>query len=271
MKFTLLLFFVVTGLSLQAAQIDTISVHSAAMQKDIRTVVISPDQYDALAEIPVVYLLHGYGGNHRYWADRVPELQQLVDQYGILVVCPDGNIGSWYWDSPIDPAYKYETFVAGELIDAIDQQYKTIQHRNGRAITGLSMGGHGALYLAIKHQDVFSAAGSMAGGVDIRPFPNNWQMARRLGTYAENPAHWEEHTVINLLHLIKPQSLALMIDCGVDDFFYQANEKLHEKLLYHNIPHTYMTGPGKHDIAYWGRSVHYQMQFFAHHFTDIQK
>ena len=76
-------------------------------------------------------------------------------------------MASWYWNSPVDPKSQYETFISDELIKAIDSKYKTIKNRTGRAITGLSMGGHGALYLAIKHQDVFGAAGSMSGGVDI--------------------------------------------------------------------------------------------------------
>jgi S-formylglutathione hydrolase FrmB len=63
------------------------------------------------------------------------------------------------------------------------------------------MGGHGALNLAFKHQDVFGAAGSMSGGVDIRPFPNNWDMAKQLGTYAEQPERWEKNTPSGCAHL----------------------------------------------------------------------
>ena len=94
------------------------------------------------------------------------------------------------------------------------------------------MGGHGALYLAFRHQDIFGAAGSMSGGVDIRPFPNNWDLEKRLGKQSEYPERWEQHTVIELLHLLTPNSLKLIIDCGTEDFFYEVNKKLHDCLLY---------------------------------------
>ncbi len=101
----------------------------------------------------------------------------------------------------------------------------------GRAITGLSMGGHGALYLAFKHQDIFGAGGSMSGGVDMTPYPNNWEISKRLGTYAEFPERWENNSVINLTHSLTPGSLAIIFDCGTDDFFYKVNVKLHERLV----------------------------------------
>jgi len=76
---------------------------------------------------------------------------------------------SWYFDSPIDKEMNYETYVSKELIGAIDTKYNTLANRESRAITGLSMGGHGAFYLAFRHQDIWGAAGSMSGGLDIRP------------------------------------------------------------------------------------------------------
>jgi S-formylglutathione hydrolase FrmB len=173
--------------SIQAAIVDTIQVYSQSMQKNIKAVVITPDNYANAKELPVVYLLHGYSGNHLDWITKAKGFEKAADQYNLIIVCPDGGYGSWYWNSPVDPKSQYETFVSVELVKAIDAMYKTIKDRTGRAITGLSMGGHGALYLAIRHQDVFGAAGSMSGGVDIRPFPNNWDMAKQLGTYAEQP------------------------------------------------------------------------------------
>jgi len=88
----------------------------------------------------------------------------MADRYGAIIVTPDGGVDSWYFDSPVDPTYRYETFVTQELIPYIDKLYKTVADRSGRAIAGLSMGGHGALYLAIRHQELFAAAGSMSGG-----------------------------------------------------------------------------------------------------------
>lgn len=256
------------SVGVSGADVDTVSVRSDAMNKTVKTVIITPDNYAQKDSFPVVYLLHGYSGNYADWVNKAPEIKNLADRYGLIIVCPDGGYGSWYWDSPADPSFRYETFVSDELVTWVDGRYKTIANREGRAITGLSMGGHGALYLAMRHLDVYGAAGSTAGGVDIRPFPLNWDMAKRLGSYADHPDQWERHTVINLVHRLTPNSLSLIIDCGTSDFFYGVNEQLHRKLLDRNIPHTYITGPGAHNWEYWQQSIPYQLLFFNRFFSN---
>ena len=253
-----------------AEKVDTVETYSASMKKIIRAVVITPDTYDGNKDFPVVYLLHGYSGNYSNWIKSAPSMRDAADVYQTIIVCPDGAFSSWYWDSPIDPTMRYETYVSNELVAWVDSKYKTIKSRAGRGITGLSMGGHGALYLAFKHQDVFGTAGSMSGGVDIRPFPNNWEMAKRLGKYADVPENWEKNTVINMLHLLTPNSLVLIIDCGSEDFFYRVNNNLHEKLLERNIPHDYISRPGGHNWPYWNNAVSYQLLFMKQYF-DKQK
>jgi S-formylglutathione hydrolase FrmB len=233
------------------------------MKKEIKAVVVTPASYNNENRFPVVYLLHGYSGNYADWIKKVPAIKDLADQYQLMIVCPDGNFSSWYFDSPEQPDNKYETYVATELVKWIDGKYKTIADKKARAITGLSMGGHGALYLAFKHQDVFSIAGSMSGGVDLRPFPNNWDIAKRIGTYAAKPDQWENRSVINLTHLLTPNALALIIQCGTEDFFYKVNVQLHEKLAYQNIPHTFMTNPGAHNWQYWADAIQYQLLFIS--------
>ena len=172
----------------------------------------------------------------------------------------------WYFDSPLDSSMRYETYIAQELLPWVDKHYRTIAHKRGRAITGLSMGGHGALYLTLRHQGLWGAAGSMSGGVDIRPFPNSWDLSKRLGKYAKYPQNWEQNTVINMLHLLDKQAPALIIDCGVDDFFYTVNKNLHQAMLLRNIRHDYIERPGKHDWDYWANAVKYQVLYFAEFF-----
>lgn len=253
----------------QGAKVDTVSVQSLAMSKEIKTVVIHPEgQNDQ--PLPTLYLLHGYSGNYADWVNKAPAIKALADRYQILIVCPDGGFSSWYWDSAEDQEFQYETFVANELVAYIQDHYPVADDRSKRAITGLSMGGHGALYLAIRHQDVFGAAGSTAGGVDIRPFPNNWDMAKRLGAYRQNPEKWDAHTVIELTHLLEPGSLELFIDCGREDFFYEVNHKLHKKLDYLRVPHRFLVMPGEHNWDYWSQSINYQLTFFNDYFTREQ-
>ncbi len=250
------------------SRVDTVMVVSNAMNKSIPNIVIVPDNYaNQKVGFSVLYLLHGAGGDYTSWLSKVPDIKAYADQYNIIIVCPDGGGTSWYFDSPIDEEMKYETYFSKELISAIDTKYNTIGEKTNRAITGLSMGGHGAFYLAFKHPDVWGAAGSMSGGVDIRPFPNSWDIRKRLGDYAEHKQNWEENTVINMVYRLDGKNLKLVFDCGVDDFFYDANKRLHEKLLERNIPHTYMERPGSHNWDYWSNSIKYQLLFFSDFFT----
>lgn len=251
----------------RASRIIDWEIPSASMHKSIHADVVLPDDYrpDGAAW-PVVYLLHGFSGNYTTWVKDIPVTASLADRYQVILVCPDGGYSSWYWDSPVDPTMKYETHVIDEVVPFVDQHYHTIRDRRGRAITGFSMGGHGALYLAFRHQDIFGAAGSTSGGVDIRPFPNSWEMTKRLGDEASHPENWESHSVINLIHLLHEDHLALIIDCGTDDFFAAVNRRLHEELRYRNIPHDYIERPGKHDGDYWNNSIDYQVLFFRKFF-----
>ena len=253
-----------------AATVDTIFTYSTAMKKNIKAVVIMPSDQAATTSLPVVYLLHGHGGNYANWLTRVPELKDYSDSHKVIIVCPDGDKASWYFDSPKLAGSKYETYIATELVNWIDKHYPTIKDKAGRAITGLSMGGHGAMYLSFRHQDVFGAAGSMSGGLDIRPFPK-WDIASHLGTYAEYPANWEQNSVINLTHLLTPGSLSLIIDCGTEDFFYKVNTSFHQKLLDRNIPHDFISRAGTHNWDYWRNAVKYQLLFFNDFFSRDNK
>ncbi len=270
MRFKLLLVLLaISFASAQAAKVDTLTIRSKSMNKDIKNVVILPDGYSKENKAyAVVYLLHGAGGNHGQWVSGAPEIKDFADEKNRIIVCPDGGKTSWYFDSPIDPEYQYETYVSSELIQVIDQKFHTIKSKKGRAISGLSMGGHGSFYLAFRHQDVWGAAGSTSGGLDLRPFPNNWDIAKRIGIYSKNPEQWESSSVTNMLYLIGGKGLKLIFDCGVDDFFYQVNKNLHEKMVERNIPHDYIERPGKHNMPYWKNAIQYQLMFFNDFFNE---
>ncbi|WP_289751463.1 alpha/beta hydrolase [Bacteroides acidifaciens] len=246
-----------------AARVDTLLVNSPSMNKDVQVIVVTPDAALGKKAVacPVIYLLHGYGGNAKTWIGVKPNLPQIADEKGIIFVCPDGK-NSWYWDSPKNPSYRYETFISSELVKYIDDHYKTVADRKGRAITGLSMGGHGAMWNAIRHKDTFGAGGSTSGGVDIRPFPLNWEMAKQLGEFAHNKKSWDEHTVINQIDKIENGDLAIIIDCGESDFFLNVNKDLHNRLLARKINHDFITRPGGHTGKYWKNSIDYQILFF---------
>lgn len=260
---------VLSSINLSAYQVDTLIVNSKSMNKFIPNIVVLPTNYTTQQEgFPVLYLLHGAGGDYKDWLTKVPKLEEYANIFNMIIVCPDGGSTSWYLDSSIDKTMKYETYISKELVKTIDAKYNTIKKSSSRAITGLSMGGHGAFYLSFKNQDIYGAAGSMSGGLDFRPFPNNWDLHKRLGHYSEYKNEWEENTVINMVFLLKGNNLRLIFDCGLDDFFYDGNKRLHEKLIERNIPHDYIERPGKHNWNYWSNSLKYQLLYFDDFFKS---
>jgi len=250
--------------TVNAAHVDTLEIFSASMRKNIKCLVVAPQNYRATGEpYPVLYLLHGWSGNFAGWLSDAPQLQQHADAYQMLIVCPDGGYDSWYLDSPVDSTVRYDTYISKEVVSFIDYYYNTRRERRGRAIAGLSMGGHGAITLAIKHLDIFGAAGSMAGGLDLRPFKkNDWDLKGVLGDPLISWQNWEEASAVNVVNRLANQELPMIIDCGLGDFFLPTNREIHQKLLEAKIPHEYIERPGEHNGEYWSNAIDYQVLFF---------
>ena len=252
-----------------ASQVDTVEIFSASMHKQIRCIVVRPDNYRFTGtRYPVLYLLHGWSGNYGGWLTDAPQLRQHADKYQMLIVCPDGGYDSWYIDSPVDSMARYETHISQEVVHYIDYYYYTRQEPAGRAIAGLSMGGHGAMSLAIRHPEVFGAAGSMAGGLDLRAWKkNNWDLQGVLGDPELHWDNWEQFSVVNLVSRLQKLKTPLIIDCGTSDFFIEANREMHRRLLEMGYPHEYTERPGEHNGHYWGRAVDFQVLFFDRFFS----
>jgi S-formylglutathione hydrolase FrmB len=252
-----------------SVKIDTVPIYSKAMGKTFNCVVISPQFYVGESGPPhlgVVYLLHGYSGGYDNWIKRVPKLVMYARDFNLIIVCPDGGYNSWYFDSPLDASMRYETYIAKEVPDFIDSAYHTVKSREKRAITGLSMGGHGGLFLGFRHADRFGACGSMSGGVDLNTFRKSYDIMKLLGDTIAYAESWKKHSVTNVIEQYPKDSVKIIIDCGTEDFFYNINRELHEKMLRLNIQHDYIERPGKHDWAYWGNAVVYQLLFFRDYF-----
>ena len=247
-------------------QTDTVKVMSQKMNREIKAVVVLPHQYfdNPTDSFPSVYVLHGASGDYSNWPKK-KNLEQVATQYGVVMICPDGQ-DSWYFDSPIDPKMQFETFISRELVAYVDSHYRTFRSAKMRAITGLSMGGHGALWNAFRHPDVWGSCGSMSGGVDITKFTDRWHIKARLGNYEDNPERWYQHAVVNLVPSIQPGQ-NIIIDDGADDFFYEVNCNLHEALLKAKIPHDFTIRPGAHSWKYWINALDYHMLFFSKAFS----
>lgn len=249
---------------------DTITVATTNLERPMRVTVTTPDVAAWQdAQLPTVYLLNGYGGDYKSWTDKVPHIGALADQYEVIIVMPDGR-DSWYFDSPVNPKMKMETFFVEDLVPYIDEHFPTAKQASQRAITGLSMGGHGGMYLGTRHPEIWGNMGSMSGGVNFIPFEKKWKIAEALGEYKTNPTVWEQHAVINMVDKIKANNQNIVFECGSEDFFHQGNADLHAKLLEAKVPHDYTSRPGKHNWKYWNNAVKYQVMYFSDKFKEAK-
>ena len=260
-------------LPVSAYQLETVTFKGQKTAIEQPLTVILPQGYNSSVRYNVVYVLHGFSGNHTDWSN-LTEIERLADHYNVIIVNPDGNYGSWYVDSEVDNASQYETYIADDVVNFIDNTYATNASKSGRAITGLSMGGFGALHIAINNPERFAAVSGISAGVDVRPFSAEFDLANVLGSYAQNKARWDDIAIINNLHKIAAgntawkkgdDSLAIMLDIGVDDFFIEQNRALHHAMLAMRIRHDYIERAGKHDWHYWRRVIPYQFLFLTSH------
>jgi S-formylglutathione hydrolase FrmB len=231
----LLLMISLLSLPSLAAKVDTLDVPSVAMNRTLRAAVVLPARYKkAKQPFPVLYLLHGGTGSFRDWLSKVPDktlLHQLADQYNIIIVTPDGDPTSYYFDSPLIKTSQFETFISKELIDKIDNTYRTIRERKGRIIAGLSMGGHGAMFISSRHPDLYCAAGSMSGVMNINTatwkVPADFAKSRSenfvklLGPPKDGDAPYPGYTIVTMADKLKANNLPLIFDIGVDDFLIE--------------------------------------------------
>jgi S-formylglutathione hydrolase FrmB len=262
--------------SAQASTVDSLDVPSAAMNKSYKAAVVLPASYAKNnASYPVLYLLHGGGGHFRDWLINTPDkmlVKNLADKYNLIIVMPEGETFGWYLDSPFDPANKFETHLTKEVIQKVDATYRTVKSNKGRVITGLSMGGHGAMYLSTRHPELFCAAGTMSGAMDMNytKFKVNPEFTKSLkdrfekllGTSDVSNEVFVKNSIVNMVDVIKKNAMPIIIDCGVDDFLIDANRELHSRLLYANVAHEYTERPGAHTWPYWENSLPFHLLFF---------
>jgi S-formylglutathione hydrolase FrmB len=280
-KFLVITLLCLLAVGARAARVDTLDVPSASMNRTLRTAVVLPEAYfkgpkrKQTQAFPVLYLLHGGSGSFRDWLTKTPDktlLHRLADQYNLIIVTPDGDPTSYYFDSPQVKTSQFETFISKELIEKIDNNYRTVRDRKGRLIAGLSMGGHGAMYISSRHPELYAAAGSMSGVMNINTatwkVPADFAKSRSenfvklLGPAKEGQAPYPGYTMVTLADKLKANNLPLIFDIGVDDFLIETNRDLHRQLVENKTPHDYIERPGGHTWEYWENALPYQMLFF---------
>lgn len=263
----LMIFFCSTTLWAQL-RIDTLRVYSPSMQREISNLVLLPADYSPdTKSYPLVFLLHGAYENFTYWIQNYPELPSLINHYQFVVVCPDGGQTGWYLDSPQLSENQYESYLNSELLKIVENSYHTGGDPGQRGITGLSMGGHGALLNALKHPEIWGYAGSMSGGLDLRPFPGNWNLKLLLGPLESNKGIWERASVVTYADKASEDIPRIYMDCGTSDFFLEVNRNFHNILDQLGKPHYYIERKGGHEISYWRKSLPQHFQYLGKAFS----
>jgi S-formylglutathione hydrolase FrmB len=258
------------------------SVPSKILDRPVDYCIDLPADYSSSARrYPVLYFLHGLFGNDHRWIDRGGKeiFDRLTADGSIgqfIVVLPNG--GETFYINSEDGKDRYEDFFIQELVPYIDHQYKTIGTRDARGISGLSMGGYGALHLAMRHSDLFgSVAASSAVLIDRLPNPlpteGRWQFYSRILSHAFgsplNQGYWEENSPLTLAKdPSKFQGLKIYFDVGDQDRygFDKGAAILDEILTKENYPHTYALRQGGHGWEfldqYMQHSLHFEWQSF---------
>ncbi|MCC6245398.1 MAG: esterase family protein [Gemmatimonadaceae bacterium] len=282
---------------------DTLWAQSLGIRKALT--VYLPPSYDSLTSrrYPVLYYLHGLYGAERDWIDagRIDKTLDSLFASGMpeaIVIMPDGDDG-WYttWNTLPDlaacradrvrkeaaetycvPWPHYDDYIARDVVKFVDGRYRTMASAARRGIGGLSMGGLGAISLALAYPDVFSAAASHSGVVSPRllgpkPYAPPAQYANSyaemqvaagglwrflLPAFGRDTIGWaarEPRQLLARLQKVGTPVPRLYLDCGVDDTYIGQNRDLHETLQRRGVSHQYAEYPGAHNWTYWRSHV----------------
>ncbi len=236
---------------------------SPALQKATAADIILPEG-DQKGPFATFYLLHGLSDDHTIWQRRT-SLERYVQDLPLIVVMPDGGRG-FYCDALEGMAW--ETAIVRDLIGYVDSRFNTKATRESRCIGGLSMGGYGAVKLAVKHPSLFSSANSHSGALafahrPLVPNPQDPFAAEFRRVVGEHPEGGPEDIFALVQKLPAEQRPALRIDCGTGDFLLQDNRALHAYLEDLGYPHEYAEFPGEHNWAYWDEHIQEAIAFHA--------
>lgn len=245
--------------------IATLNFYSPALQKQTPCNVILPEIEGHDGPFPVYYLLHGLSDDYSMW-QRKTSIGRFVQMLPLIVVMPDGGRG-FYTDAL--EGFAYESFITQDLIPLVDRMFHTVAHRSGRSIGGLSMGGYGAIKMALKHPDLFVSANSHSGALGFAHGLWRAEEAEFARITGPDPVGGPNDCFALAQKYASPTERAglpaLRLDCGTSDFLIEHNRAFHEHLDALGIAHEYLEAPGAHDWGYWDKHVQGALRFHAAH------
>jgi S-formylglutathione hydrolase FrmB len=236
------------------------TVHSVALGRAMKYRVLVPEDYErSQRRYPVLYLLHGLGGNYTDWTSRsnVAEYSRVLP---LIIVMPDGH-NAWYTNSDEGA---YESYVLDDLPADVVKKYRTINSRYGRAIAGLSMGGYGAMKMALKRPAMFLVAGSFSGAFAatrrgelerLISKPEGDRLEKIFGP-AESATR-KDNDLFTLAAALKPAGAPyLYVDCGTaDNSLIASNREVVAAIHKTGAAYEYHEIAGAHSWDYWDRRI----------------
>ncbi len=241
--------------------------HSGILEKSTTAQIVFPDA--GTPPFPTLYLLHGLSDDSTMWLRR-SRLEIYAAALPLIIVMPDGYRG-FYTNNEEGPAYARH--IGEELPAFIERTFPAIPRRDARAISGLSMGGYGALRVGLGYHDRFCSAHSHSGAV-------GWGRNTKIDSLAKSPGRGPDFaaemlrvfgpspdgTDHDLLALARRAKRArklpkILLDCGKDDFLLEDNRAFTQELKAAKIPHTYDEHPGGHDWDYWDTHIRQALAF----------
>ena len=250
--------------------------------------VILPPSYDSQPpqRYPVLYFLHGLGGSSQSFVDSggfnaVEDLWQQKQVKEFLIVTPDA--GRSFYVNSRDGHVRYEDFFIHEFIPYIESHYRIRAGRRDRGISGVSMGGYGALRFAFRYPDMFgSVSAHSAALVEKSPIAGmsgaqEMGISRFLGSafgVPFDPAYWQRENPFTIVRNnprpfpMPKGGLQIYFDCGTDDNygFNAGAQAFHDLLVGHKIPHEFHLYPGAHDWAYFAAHLPASLEFHSRAF-----
>jgi len=244
--------------SASSVHVKTVALQSKLVGKALPYEVVLPRGYALITSrrrYPVLYLLHGWNGHPQGWLTET-KLKEYAARYQVIVVLPEGDNG-WYTDSATVAAEKYESYILQELIPDVDNRFRTLRERRGRAVAGLSMGGYGALKFGLKHPELFAFSASMSGAFDAPVRMDDYSIKQVFGA-ADDPSR-TANDVFKLADKLSADEVAALpyfyLACGTQDPWAQTNRELSKLFTERKIAHEYRELPGGHDWKYWDREL----------------
>ncbi len=214
--------------------------------------VLPPGYERSMRRYPVLYLLHGFSGDHENWVKRT-ELVNILGRYPMIVVTPEGH-NSWYVNSATQPHERYEDYLVNDVVADVDANFRSVMSPHRRAIAGLSMGGYGAVLMALKHPQTFAVAGSLSGAFDgpvgidkVIPVVAD-SIAAAFG-----PPTSPVRAANDVYRLAADSKTVpyLFVACGAQDPLLASNRKLVDVLSAHKIDYEYHEYAGAHTWEFW--------------------